>query len=156
MTQPNTLPKKTGSAKARMSAARLLGVQAVYQMLSDKNQKPDTVIKEYLNHRAGMEVDGETMVSPDEDHFTTVVRGVTEHQEQLQTMIKKNRGKDDKIEPLLNAIFLCGAFELMVIQAIDAPIIIADYIHVAHAFYEGGEAKLVNAVLDSMRQTVRG
>jgi len=151
--QPNT--KNTGSAKARKSAARLLAVQAVYQMQSDVNQKPDAVIKEYLEHRAGMEVDGDSMVPADPDHFSEVVRGVTEHQDQLQTMIKANRGKDDKIEPLLYAIFLCGAYELMVMQSIDAPIIIADYMHVAHAFYDEREEKLVNAVLDSVRKTVR-
>ena len=43
----------------------------------------------------------------------------------------------------------------MVMQSIDAPIIIADYMHVAHAFYDEREEKLVNAVLDSVRKTVR-
>ena len=71
-------------------------------------------------------------------------------------MVQKNRGKElNKHEPLLNAVFLCGAFELMVLQAIDFPVIISDYLHVTHAFFDKGEAKLVNALLDSIRQTVR-
>jgi transcription termination factor NusB len=31
----------------------------------------------------------------------------------------------------------------------------SDYVNVAHAFYEGGEPGLVNAVLDSINKAVR-
>lgn len=151
--------KKTGSAKARNSAARLLAVQAVYQMHKN-DQRAEDVIKEYLEHRIGVDIDGDEMVTPNEDHFALVVRGVAEHIAQLGEMVAQNRGKtaeesSPKKEPLLQAIFLCGAFELMVLQAIDAPIIIADYLHVTHAFYDEGEARLVNALLDSLSKTVR-
>ncbi len=161
--------KKTGSAKARNSAARLLAVQAVYQMHKN-DQGAEEVIKEYLEHRTGVDIDGDEMVSPDQDHFTLVVRGVAEHVQQLGDMVAKNRGTKpvemseegvpanapiSKKEPLLQAIFLCGAFELMVLQTIDFPVIISNYLHVTHAFYDEGEAKLVNALLDSIRKTVR-
>lgn len=174
-------PSSKGSAKARNSAARLLAVQAVYQMTGN-DQKADSVIREFLEHRAGMEIDGDSMVSPDKEHFSAVVQGVFDNYEQLKEMIALNRKKPakapepikesekseeetgeseetkpvvKKIEPLLHSIFLCGAFELMDLQAIDSPIIISDYLHVTHAFYDEGEAKLVNAVLDSLRKTVR-
>ncbi|MCI5060075.1 MAG: transcription antitermination protein NusB [Alphaproteobacteria bacterium] len=154
------VPKPSKSAKN--SAARLLAVQAVYQMLGSENKdSPDDLIKEFLAHRAGMEIDGETMVPPNEEHFVGVVRGVSEHSEQLIDMVAQNRrlgveeGKTATLEPLLKAILLCGAFELMVLQDIDAPLIIAEYMKVSHAFYEDGEAKMVNAVLDSVRKTVR-
>ena len=147
--------KKEGSAKARNSAARLLAVQAVYQMHKNE-QNADTIIREFLEHRAGMEVDGEVMVPPNEEHFITLVKGVEEHIEQLQDMVKQNRKEGaGQAEPLLKALFLCGAFELMLLQAIDFPVIISDYLHVAHAFYDEDEAKLVNALLDSIRKTVR-
>lgn len=150
--------KKTGSQKARNSAARLLAVQAVYQM-SKNNQDAESVIREYLEHRVGVDADGDEMVTPDQEHFSLVVRGVSEHIEQLSEMVAQNRtakeGAVAKKEPLLQAIFLCGAFELMVLQAIDAPLIISDYLHVSHAFYDKSEAKLVNALLDSLRKTVR-
>jgi N utilization substance protein B len=148
------------SKKARNSAARLLGVQAVYQMHKN-DQTADAVIKELLEFRAGKdyEGDGDVMVAPNEDHFTLLVRGVNEHIDQLGEMVAKNRtlkeGALPKNEPLLQAILLCGAFELMVLQSIDAPIIISDYLHVTRAFFEDPEAKLVNAVLDSIRATVR-
>ena len=152
MNKPN---KKTGSQKARNSAARLMAVQTVYQMHKN-DQDAETAIKEYLEHRAGVDPDGDEMVSPDQDHFSLVVRGVAEHMEQLADMVQQNRGKElNNNEPLLNAVLFCGAFELMVLQAIDFPLIIADYLHVTHAFFDKGEAKLVNGLLDSIRQTVR-
>lgn len=151
--------KKTGSQKARNSAARLLAVQTVYQMHKNA-QAAESAIKEYLEHRAGVDVDNDgEMVTPDVDHYSLVVRGVEEHQEQLNEMIILNRGEKGTntqlSEPLLQSIFLCGGFELMTLQSIDAPIIISDYLHVARAFYDDGETKLVNALLDSIRKTVR-
>ncbi len=155
----NAAKPARSSQKARNSAARLMAVQAVYQMHKN-DQSAEEVIKEFLEHRTGVDVDGDEMVSPDQDHFALVVRGVEEHIAQLGEMVALNRGKtaeevSPKKEPLLQAIFLCGAFELMVLQAIDFPVIISDYLHVTHAFYDEGEAKLVNALLDSIRKTVR-
>lgn len=148
--------KKTGSQKARNSAARLLAVQAVYQMHKN-DQKAKNIIPEFLEHRTGVDVDGDEMVSPDIDHFSNILNGVEENIEQLSQMVVMNRQKEggNDTEPLLQAIFLCGAYELMVLQAIDFPIIISEYVHVAQAFYDESEAKLVNAVLDSIRKTTR-
>jgi N utilization substance protein B len=151
---------KTGSQIARNSAARLLAVQAVYQMHKNE-QDAKTVVREFLEHRAGRDVeeDGEVMVSPNEEHFSAVVQGVEEHIAQLDEMVSKNRNKAEgaqKTEPVLHAIFLCGAYELMLMQNIDFPVIISDYMNVTHAFFDESEEKLVNAVLDSIRRTVRG
>ncbi len=147
--------QKTGSKIARNSAARLLAVQAVYQMQKNK-QSAKEVVKEYLDHRLGIDDDGDQMVSPNAEHFSKVVQGVEEHIEQLGDMVSKNRNKEAlSNEPLLNALFLCGAYELMMCQDIDYPVIISDYVHVTQAFYENSESKLVNAVLDSIRKTVR-
>ena len=155
----STSKSARSSQKARNSAARLMAVQAVYQMHKN-DQTADIVIKEYLEHRTGVDIEGDEMVRPDQEHFTSVVRGVEEHIEQLSEMVSLNRGKtaeesNPKKEPLLQAIFLCGAFELMVLQTIDFPVIISDYLHVTQAFYDEGEAKLVNGLLESIRKTVR-
>ncbi len=153
MTSP--AKQQTGSKIARNSAARLLAVQAVYQMHKNEQSAKD-VVKEYLAHRLGVDDDGDQMVTPNAEHFSKVVQGVEEHIEQLGEMVSKNRTKQAQAnEPLLNAIFLCGAYELMMCQDIDFPIIITDYVHVTKAFYENSESKLVNAVLDSIRKTVR-
>ena len=77
------MPGQKGSQKARNSAARLLAVQAVYQVLST-NQDPSHIVQEYLDHRAGKALDGEEMVMPDGILFQKVVSGVFDHLEQLE------------------------------------------------------------------------
>ena len=65
------------------------------------------------------------------------------------------RLSNTSIEPLLSAILICGTYELLAHGEIDAPIIIADYLHVTHGFFEGSESKLVNGVLDALAKELR-
>lgn len=147
------------SATARRKAARLMAVQALYQM-SVNRKEPLFVVEEYLHLRRNMEVDGETMVEPDTDLFRNIVLGVAERIEDLEGIVAANRpsrGEDVPTveEPLLKSVFLCGAYELLVRTDIDAPLIISSYVEVAKAFFAGKEPGLVNAVLDSVRKVTR-
>lgn len=163
MSAKMSVKMKKPSAKAKRSAARLMSVQAVYQMFSGELDS-EAIVKEYLEHRAGMEVEGEEMVKPDADLFKAITSGVEEHKAELEELIKEARGgKEDsqqegqkaKTELLLGSVLLCGAYELKFHQDIDSPILISEYLEVSKAFYEGREPALVNAVLDKVRKTVR-
>lgn len=144
----NTKPKQSGSAKAKALSARLMAVQAVHQNMH--NQKPvKTLLNEYLNKRTAMEVEGETLVEPDGSLLQSIVLGVDERFTDIQDIIygfRDNKNKD--LDPLLQSLLLCGFYEILVRQEIDAPIIINDYLNVAHGFFEQGEVKLINALLD--------
>ncbi|HEY8192256.1 MAG TPA: transcription antitermination factor NusB, partial [Alphaproteobacteria bacterium] len=143
MTSASQSAKPQGSKKARASAARLAAVQAVYQILANE-QSSASVISEYKLHRLGKPVDGEEMVTPDGALFQTVVDGVYQRMNLLEEMIEsamKSGKKSKPSEPLLMAILLCGAFELLANLDIDAPVIVSDYLNVTHAFYEQGESK---------------
>ncbi|MCB9989255.1 MAG: transcription antitermination protein NusB [Rhodospirillales bacterium] len=154
--------KKTGSAKARRSAARLAATQAVYQQLNN-DQTVDDVINEYLSYRLGLPVDGQEMVTPDRTLFTAIVRGTHDRKDDLTGIIlplvhksaEEEGSKSHDLDSLLMAILLCGGFELMAHHDIDVPVIISDYLHVTHAFYEQGESRLVNAVLDKIGTSLR-
>lgn len=119
-----------------------------------------SIVEEYLQHRSGMDVEGEEMIKPDPDLFQTLTNGVAQHRAELEKIIKAARaGREDeqkaKTELLLGAVLFCGAYELKFHQDIDFPIIISDYLEVSKAFYDGKEPALVNAVLDKVRQAVR-
>lgn len=149
--------KPQGSKIARASAARLAAVQAVYQVLSN-NQSAESVISEYRLHRLGKPVDGEEFVTPDGVLFEMVVRGVYDRMNALEDMIAAALQKSNKTkpaEPLLMSILLCGSYELLDNQSVDAPVILSDYLNVTHAFYEQGESRLVNAILDSVKSVIR-
>ncbi|MCB9991323.1 MAG: transcription antitermination protein NusB [Rhodospirillales bacterium] len=148
---------------ARYSAARLAAVQAIYQQKST-DQSISSLIEEYKAYRLGQPVDDQAMVLPDGVLFEKIVRGVADRKEDLRGIVDTFYGaqKDVKVidsalsvEPLLDSILLCGTYELMAHHETDAPIIISDYINVAHAFYEGGEPRLINGLLDKIRQALR-
>ena len=153
------------SRKARAGAARLAAVQAVYQQ-GKMGQNAAVVIAEYRDFRLGQPVEGEEMVAPDEALFSRIVQGVEARRGDLQAVIQgcltrkpvENSVEvdvDKSLDPLLEALLLCGGFELMAHHDIDAPIVISDYLHVTHAYYDQGESRLVNAVLDKMSKVLR-
>ncbi len=134
-----------------------MAVQAVYQSFTD-DKDMRLIAEEYLHFRSGMEVDGEKLVEPDRELFSAILRGVSERRNDLNELIAANHKRDEpksSLELLLQAILLCGAYELMANVKTDMPVIINDYVDVTKAFYEGGESKLINAVLDSIAKTIR-
>tara|TARA_X000000950_G_scaffold9638_1_gene10662 strand:+ start:6592 stop:7089 length:498 start_codon:yes stop_codon:yes gene_type:complete len=136
------------SRKARALSARLRAVQAVYQ--KQQNNKPmKELINEYIIHRKSMVIDGEELVEPNERLLKSILSGVEERLPELIPIIEANLTSKKEVEPLLKAILVCAVYELMV-QKTDAPIVINDYLNVAHAFYEKSEVGLINGILDSI------
>ena len=143
-----------GSIKARKTAARLFAVQATYQAIQNK-QPPVTLYDEFMTHRVGMDVEEGAMLPPDNPLFRDILSGVSERWGDLQQMIVPRLKVAKDIEPLLTAILVCGAYELLAHQDIDAPIIISDYMNITNSFFDSSEPKLVNAVLDGLAKEIR-
>lgn len=155
----NNEPLKNPPETARNLASRLMAVQAVYQA-GQSGQSLKSAAAEYLEHRVEMplseEDETEKMIRPDGALLKNIVEGVEERGEDLAPMITANIRRDNKeMEPLLKAILLCGAYELLAHHEIDAPIIINDYLNVAHGFYGPGEVSLVNGILDNISKGLR-
>ncbi len=149
--------RSEGSQMTRNLSARLLAVQALYQMKQNK-QSVKTVYNEYVQHRSEQEIDGQMLVKPDTVLFKKILYGVEERFVELDSVIQANLKKDASdrvVEPLLFAVLICGAYELLAHADIDAPIVINDYLNVGHAFFEKNEVALVNGVLDSVSKVFR-
>lgn len=145
------------SAIAKRSSARLMAVQAVYQSFTD-DKDMRLIAGEYLHFHPKYPVDGEELVEPDAELFSAIVKGVAERRADLGELIDANHRRDAakaSLEPILQSVLLCGAYELMANVKTDAPVILNDYIEVTRAFYDGGEPKLINAILDSIAKTIR-
>lgn len=154
MTESIQKKASKSSKKARSTAARLFAVQAVYQSLQLKVE-PVSLMDEYMQHRVGMDLhEGDEMVVPDGVMFKSIMTGVTERWTDLMQLITP-RLSNTSIEPLLSAILICGAYELLAHGETDTGIIIADYLHVTHGFFAGSESKLVNGVLDALAKELR-
>ncbi|MCB1652335.1 MAG: transcription antitermination protein NusB [Alphaproteobacteria bacterium] len=153
---PHNTEESKASPKAKALSARLSAVQASYQ-LRHNPQPIANLLDEYLRHRSDMIIEGEPIVQPDGVLLKKILYGTEERRAELETVIDANLKRDatDRdVESLLRAILLCGSYELLV-QEVDAPIVINDYLNIGHAFYDRNEVALINGVLDSIAKAFR-
>lgn len=154
---PARPPKARGSAKARRTAARLAAVQALYQIAQNDGSAAD-VVAEFIQFRLGQVIDGATFVPADVTLLTAIVRGADAERAEIESLVRSAiRAPLDwaRLELLLRIILAAGTWELQRNLETPAPIIIAEYVAVATAFYGGTEPGLVNGVLDRLARTAR-
>lgn len=145
------------SAKARRSAARLAAVQALYQM-AQTGQGAERVLGEFVQHRFGVEQDGDTLVTPEPALFGRIVRGTTVRIGDVDALIQGalSTGRQvEHLETLLRSVLRAGAWELLANAEVPAPIVIAEYVNVADAFFSGPEPGIVNGILDRLAHRLR-
>lgn len=151
--------QKSPSKSATARSARLVAVQTLYGVLHTGESMRDAAA-DVLARADKLEVHGEPLVEPNRPLLQKILVGVDERKNDLNEIIDSHLNKGEKAksietELLLRSILLCGAYELMAHHDIDSPIIINDYVDVAHGFYESGQVKLVNAVLDAISKLLR-
>ena len=148
--------------------ARLMAVQACYQMVH--NRKPvQEVIEEYLE--SGLKTDDEPeegqeqtpvpeeleaiKILPNGGLFKKILLSLEERRSEIEEIVKTNTNSSKDVEPLLNSILLCGVCELLQHTETDAPIIVNDYLNVAHEFYPKSQVSFINGILDSVSAALR-
>jgi N utilization substance protein B len=153
--QDNERPAKPANQRG---AARLAAVQALYQMDIGGTGVLE-VVAEYEAHRLGQELDGETYLKADASWFRSIVSGVVREQTRLDPLIGSALQDDwalSRLDSTVRAILRAGTFELIDRKDVPVPVIVTEYVEIAHAFFEEDEPKLVNAVLDRIAKQVRG
>lgn len=141
----------------RRTAARLAGVQALYEM-DVTGAEPDPVLREFMTARWARTQDGDELPSPDRVFFERLVRGVGEMLPQLDDAIAGALTPGwtlDRLEVLVRVLLRAGAFELKAVPDVPAKVVINEYMDVAHAFFEGSEPALINGVLDRLARDFR-
>jgi N utilization substance protein B len=148
-------PAKTANQRG---AARLAAVQALYQMDVGGTGVIE-VVAEYETHRLGQELDGETYLKADASWFRSIVSGVVREQVRLDPLIGSALQDDwalSRLDSTVRAILRAGTFEILDRKDVPVPVIVTEYVEIAHAFFDEDEPKLVNAVLDRIAKQVRG
>jgi N utilization substance protein B len=155
--RPKTPPKPRSSAKARRSAARLAAVQVLYE-IAQTGQAAAEALAGFIEFRIGHEVDGETFVAADVTLLSAIVRGANAEQAHIDTLIEaavRPPLERERLELLLRVILLAGTWELLRNHEMPTPILLAEYVGIASAFYGGAEPGLMNGVLDRIARTLR-
>jgi N utilization substance protein B len=143
---------------ARRAGARLAAVQALYQM-EQTEQSARSVVADFMEDRLGLNDEGEPVEEADPDIFKSVVMGVVDRQEAIDSAIMKRLASGWKIERLdatSRAILRAGVYELIAEISLPSQIILDEYVSLAHAFFEGSEPKFINGLLDAVSRDVRG
>lgn len=146
-----------GAGRRRRSVARLVGVQALYEM-DVSGAASDPVLQEFMAERWREGGQDATMPNPDPDLLTTLVHGVSARRAELDTAIAAALSPEwplSRLDIILRAILRAGAYELLACVDVPARVVINEYVEVAHAFFAGKEPALVNAVLDRLARDHR-
>jgi len=143
---------------ARRAGARLAAVQALYQM-EQTEQSARSVVADFMEDRLGLNDEGEPVEEADPDIFRSIVLGVVDRQEEIDSAIMKRLAQGWKIERLdatSRAILRAAVHELVAEISLPSQIILDEYVSIAHAFFEGAEPKFINGLLDAVARDVRG
>lgn len=140
--------------KRSRTVARVAAVQALFQC-EQGDENAETVISQFQRHRlgSGQEESFEDGHAPDADFalFERTVKGVTFDQDRIDSALLAALPASwplSRLDPVLRALLRAGAWELT--EDVPPRVVINEYLDVAHGFFSGDEARLVNGVLDAL------
>ncbi len=148
---------KPAAPPSRRQAARLAAVQALYQW-QEGEHAPAEIIEQFLNVRTGEAGEGGMRRDADRPLFKDVVEGTVAHKDELEQTVSAALAEDwtwKRVDRLVRAILLAGAYELLHRRDVPPRVAINEYVEIAHAFYAQGEPSFINSVLDRVARQAR-
>jgi len=132
-------------------------VQALYQW-QEGQHGPAEIIDQFIKVRTGETGEGGMRRDADRPLFKDVVEGTVSHREALEKTVSGALSADwtwARIDRLVRAILLAGAYELVHRGDVPARVVINEYLDIASAFYDQHEPKFINSVLDKVAREAR-
>ena len=135
----------------------MAAVQAIFQW-QEGEHAPAEIIDQFLKVRRGEAGEGGMRRDADQPLFKDVVAGAVAHKEELEQTLTGALAQDwtwERVDRLVRAILLAGAYELIHRKDVPSKVAINEYVEIAHAFYDQGEQNFVNSVLDRVARQSR-
>ena len=145
---PDTKPRK-GS---RRTAARVLAVQALYQ-IDMSGADTAEVIKEFRAHRLGSGKD-----APDAKLFARIVASGGTRQAEIDALLRPALAESwalERIDAVMRGLLRAAIAELLDLTDTPARVILNEYMHVSHSFFPAKETRFANGVLDRLARQLR-
>jgi N utilization substance protein B len=148
-------------SKAR-SAARLAAVQALYQQHMEGTAMA-RLLDEFHQHRLGRTIDDDDFDDAEYVHaevpfFDDVVRGVAARRDEIDTLVAGKLAAGwsiARLDKTMLQVLRAGTYELLARKDVPAAVTINEYVEVAKAFFDDGQAKFVNGILDAVAKDAR-
>ena len=135
----------------------MAAVQAIFQW-QEGEHAPSEIIDQFLKVRTGEQGEGGMRRDADRPLFKDVVEGAVAHKAELEQTLTGALAQDwtwERVDRLVRAILLAGAYELIHRKDVPSKVSINEYVEIAHAFYDQGEQNFVNSVLDRVARQSR-
>ena len=144
-----------GGIGKKRRASRLGAIQSLYA-IQVGGLDSAVVTAEFINGGCVADL-GDESVQGEASLYTDIVDGVEGRHDELVGIVSESlRTRPlENCEIILQKIFLCGAYELVARDDIEARLTIAEYVSITDAFFGGKEPQLVNGVLNGIAQVVR-
>lgn len=148
-------------SKAR-SAARLAAVQALYQQHMEGTAMA-RLLDEFHQHRLGRTIDDDDFDDAEYVHaevpfFDDVVRGVAARRDEIDALLAGKLAAGwsiTRLDKTMLQVLRAGTYELLARKDVPAAVTINEYVEVAKAFFDDGQAKFVNGILDAVAKDAR-
>jgi N utilization substance protein B len=135
----------------------MAAVQAIFQW-QEGEHAPAEIIDQFLKVRRSEGGEGGMRRDADQPLFKDVVLGTVAHKVELEQMLTGALAQDwtwERVDRLVRAILLAGAYELIHRKDVPPKVAISEYVEIANAFYDQGEQNFVNSVLDRVARQSR-
>ena len=133
------------------SKARQIAVQGIYNILLLEKQPED--VAKFLDDLV-TSASQKQPININQDFCRNLLEGTFFRQADLEALFEKH-AKSKLHSPLVKAILLAGAFELLVMADISAKTIISEYMTQAELYFDTPERPFIHAVLDAISKDVR-
>lgn len=144
------------------SAARLAAVQALYQLQMEGTALA-RLLDEFHQHRLGRTIDYDDFDDAEYAHaevpfFDDIVRGVDARRDEIDALVAAKLGSGwslARLDKTMLQILRAGTYELIARVDVPTAVTINEYVEVAKAFFDDGQAKFVNGILDAVAKEGR-
>ncbi len=148
-------------SKAR-SAARLAAVQALYQQHMEGTAL-NKLLDEFHQHRLGRTIDEDDFddaeyADAEMPFFDDVVRGVDARRDEIDALVASKLAAGwslTRLDKAMLQVLRAGTYEIIARADVPSAVAINEYVEVAKAFFDDGQAKFVNGILDAVAREAR-
>ena len=143
--------------KSKKSSSRLFSVQIIYEM--EINGKSFEKIKKRFSEESFFELEEiNDLGKPDINYIERLVKGVSQNQDKIDTIIKDNLvgWSLARIDSLARAILRVSVFELLDDNNVPEKVVFNEYIEITKFFFDDDEPSFINAILDTISKNYKG